>query len=144
MKRFLVVGLLLTLAATSAVQAQSNAAPSLHVALNPCQVHSGSLTANTTTDIDVRGVCAIPDEATAVEVAVIITSSSAGTLKLWQYDGVEPSASVVSYVNGTESSFAVPRLCAPLGECFHDISIKSTTAATITLVAEGFFLPPEE
>jgi hypothetical protein len=143
MKRFL-VGLLLSLAAVSAVHAQSNATPSLHVALNPCQVFSGSLAANTTTSIDVRGLCNVPDEATAVEVAVIVSSSSAGTLKIWEFDGTEPSASVVSYVNGTESSLAVPRLCAPLAECFHDVSLKSTTAVTtVTLVAEGYFLPPE-
>ena len=143
MKRFL-VGLLLTLAATSAIHAQSNAAPSLHVALNPCQVFSGSLTANTTSNFDVRGLCNVPDEATAVEFSVVVSASSAGTLKMWEYDGTEPSVSVVTYVNGTESGYSIPRLCAPLAECFNDISMESTTAATVTLVVQGYFLPPEE
>ena len=36
------------------VGAQSNADPSLHVALAPCQVFSWNLSANTTTHFDVR------------------------------------------------------------------------------------------
>jgi hypothetical protein len=142
MKRSLLVGVLLSLVALAA-QAQSNAAPSLHVALNPCQVFSGSLAANTAYGITVRGACNIPAEATAVEVAVIVSATDAGSLKAWEYDGLEPSAAVMTYAAAGASSLAVPRLCEPAGECFHDVSLKSSTATTITLTAVGYFQPPE-
>jgi hypothetical protein len=124
------------------VGAQSNAEPSLHVGTAPCQIFSGSLAANTTTDLDVRGVCGVYDEATAVVVAVHVTATGTGTLKLWEYDGTQPSASVMSYNSGTSSSSADVRICAPLADCFHDISARSTTAITLTLVVEGFYIPP--
>lgn len=124
------------------VGAQSNAEPSLHVGTAPCQVFSGNLAANTTTDLDVRGVCGVPDEATAVVFAVHVTAAGTGTLKLWEYDGSQPSANAMSYNSGTGSSFADVRICAPLADCFHDLSARSTTAITITLVVEGFYIPP--
>jgi len=124
------------------VSAQSNAEPSLHVALAPCQVFSGNLSANTTTHFDVRGLCNVTEEATAVEFAVHVTATGTGTLKLWEYDGTQPSANAMSYNSGTSSSFADVRVCAPLFDCFNDLSVRSTTAITLTLVVEGFFLPP--
>ena len=122
--------------------AQSNAEPSLHVGTAPCQVFSGNLAANTTTNLDVRGVCGVPDEATAVAFAVHVTATGTGTLKLWEYDGSQPSANAMSYNSGTSSSFADVRICAPLADCFHDFSARSTTAITLTLVVEGFYVPP--
>jgi hypothetical protein len=125
------------------VVAQSNAEPSLHVALAPCQVFSGNIAANTTTHLDVRELCNVTDEATSVELAIHVTAAGTGTLKLWEYDGSQPSANAMSYNSGTSSSFADVRVCAPLGECAaNDISVRSTTAITLTLVVEGFFLPP--
>ncbi len=124
------------------VGAQSNAEPSLHVGTAPCQVFSGNLAANTTTHLDVRGVCGVYDEATAVVFAVHVTATGTGTLKLWEFDGNQPSANVMSYNSGTSSSFADVRICAPLGDCFNDISARSTTAITLTLVVEGFYVPP--
>ena len=124
------------------VGAQSNAEPSLHVGTAPCQVFSGNLSANTTTHLDVRGVCGVYDEATAVVFAVHVTASGTGTLKLWEYDGSQPSANVMSYNSGTSSSFADVRICAPLADCFNDLSARSTTAITLTLVVEGFYIPP--
>jgi hypothetical protein len=124
------------------VGAQSNAEPSLHVGTAPCQVFSGNLAANTTTHLDVRGVCGVYDEATAVVFAVHVTATDTGTLKLWEYDGSQPSANVMSYNSGTSSSFADVRICAPLADCFNDISARSTTAITVTLVVEGFYVPP--
>jgi len=124
------------------VGAQSNAEPSLHVGTAPCQVFSGNLAANTTTHLDVRGVCGVYDEATAVVFAVHVTATGTGTLKLWEYDGSQPSANVMSYNSGTSSSFADVRICAPLADCFNDISARSTTAITVTLVVEGFYVPP--
>jgi hypothetical protein len=124
------------------VGAQSNAEPSLHVGTAPCQVFSGNLAANTTTHLDVRGVCGVYDEATAVVFAVHVTATGTGTLKLWEYDGSQPSANVMSYNSGTSSSFADVRICAPLADCFNDISARSTTAITLTLVVEGFYVPP--
>lgn len=126
------------------VGAQSNAEPSFHVGLSPCQVYSGSLSANTNTHLDARGICSIPNEATAVVFAVHVTASGSGTLKLWEYDGTQPSANVMSYNSGTGSSFADVRICAPIAECFNDITARSTTAITLTLVAEGYFVPPAE
>src|SRR6195952_5991301 len=76
--------------------AQSNAEPSLHVGTAPCQIFSGSLAANTTTDLDVRGVCGVPDEATAVVFAVHVTAAGTGTLKLWDYHANHPSPNVMS------------------------------------------------
>lgn len=124
------------------VGAQSNAEPSLHVGTAPCQVFSGNLAANTTTHLDVRGVCGVYDEATAVVFAIHVTATGTGTLKLWEYDGSQPSANVMSYNSGTSSSFADVRICAPLADCFNDISARSTTAITVTLVVEGFYVPP--
>ena len=124
------------------VGAQSNAEPSLHVGTTPCQAFSGNLAANTTINLDIRGICGVPDEATAVAFAVHVTATGTGTLKLWEYDGSQPSANVMSYNSGTSSSFADVRLCAPLADCFHDVSARSTTAITITLVVEGFYIPP--
>lgn len=124
------------------VGAQSNAEPSLHVALAPCQVFSGNLAANTTTNVDVRGVCNVTDEATAVVFAVHVTAAGTGTLKLWEYDGTQPSANAMSYNSGTSSSFADVRICAPLWECVNDFSVRSTTAVTVTLVVQGFYVPP--
>ena len=124
------------------VGAQSNAEPSLHVGLAPCQVFSGNLAANTTTHIDVRGVCNVADEATAVVFAVHVTATGTGTLKLWEYDGSQPSANAMSYNSGTSSSFADVRICAPLWECVNDFSARSTTAITLTLVVQGFYVPP--
>jgi hypothetical protein len=49
---------------------------------------------------------------------------------------------VMSYNSGTSSSFADVRICAPLPDCFNDISARSTTAITLTLVVEGFYVPP--
>ena len=122
--------------------AQSNAEPSLHVGTAPCQAFSGNLAANTTTNLDIRGVCGVPDEATAVVFAVHVTATSTGTLKLWEYNGNQPSANAMSYNSGTSSSFADLRICAPLADCFHDFSARSTTAITVTLVVEGFYVPP--
>lgn len=139
-----ILAFLLALCATAA-SAQSNATPSLHVAMSPCQLFSGSLSANTTVHLDALGNCNIPFEVvTAVEVAVTVSAAGSGTLKLWEYDGTEPSSPIMSYNSGTTSSFAVPRLCAPFGDCFHDISAKSSSAITLTLVAVGFYLPPPE
>jgi len=126
----------------AAVSAQSNAEPSLHVGTAPCQAFSGTLAANTTSNLDIRGVCGVPDEATAVAFAVHVTATGTGTLKLWEYDGSQPSANVMSYNTGTGSSSADVRICAPLADCFHDISARSTTAITLTLVVEGFYVPP--
>ena len=122
--------------------AQSNAEPSLHIALAPCQVFSGNLAANTNTHLDVRGVCNVTDEATAVVFAVHVTATGTGTLKLWEYDGSQPSANAMSYNSGTSSSFADVRVCAPIWECVNDLSVRSTTAITVTLVVEGFYAPP--
>lgn len=124
------------------VGAQSNAEPSLHVGTAPCQVFSGNLAANTTTHLDVRGVCGVYEEATAVVFAVHVTATGTGTLKLWEYDGSQPSANAMSYNSGTSSSFADVRICAPLADCFNDFSARSTTAITVTLVVEGFYVPP--
>ncbi|HWN43486.1 MAG TPA: hypothetical protein VNW71_14755 [Thermoanaerobaculia bacterium] len=124
------------------VGAQSNAEPSLHVALAPCQVFSGNLAANTNTHLDVRGLCNVAEEATAVVFAVHVTATGTGTLKLWEYDGTQPSANAMSYNSGTSSSFADVRVCAPIWDCFNDFSARSTTAITLTLVVEGFYLPP--
>ena len=124
------------------VSAQSNAEPSLHVGTAPCQAFSGNLAANTTTNLDIRGVCGVPDEATAVAFAVHVTATGTGTLKLWEYDGNQPSANAMSYNSGTSSSFADVRICAPLADCFHDFSARSTTAITVKLVVEGFYVPP--
>jgi hypothetical protein len=124
------------------VRAQSNAEPSLHVGTAPCQAFSGNLAANTTINFDIRGVCGVPDEATAVAFAVHVTATGTGTLKLWEYDGNQPSANTMSYNSGTSSSFADARICAPLADCFHDFSARSTTAVTVTLVVEGFYVPP--
>jgi hypothetical protein len=124
------------------VGAQSNAEPSLHVGTAPCQIFSGNLAANTTTHLDVRGVCGVYDEATAVVLAIHVTASGTGTLKLWEFDGNQPSANVMSYNSGTSSSVADVRICAPLWDCFNDISARSTTATTVTLVVEGFYIPP--
>ena len=124
------------------VSAQSNAEPSLHVGTAPCQAFSGNLAANTTTNLDIRGVCGVPDEATAVAFAVHVTAAGTGTLKLWEYNGNQPSANAMSYNSGTSSSFADVRICAPLADCFHDFSARSTTAITVKLVVEGFYVPP--
>lgn len=124
------------------VSAQSNAEPSLHVGTAPCQAFSGNLAANTTANLDIRGVCGVPDEATAVVFAVHVTATGTGTLKLWEYNGNQPSANAMSYNSGTSSSFADVRICAPLADCFHDFSARSTTAITVTLVVEGFYVPP--
>jgi hypothetical protein len=124
------------------VSAQSNAEPSLHVGTAPCQAFSGNLPANTTINLDIRGICGVPNEATAVAFAVHVTATGTGTLKLWEYNGSQPSANVMSYNSGTSSSFADVRICAPLADCFHDISARSTTAITVTLVVEGFYIPP--
>jgi len=124
------------------VGAQSNAEPSLHVGTAPCQAFSGNLAANTTTNLDIRGICGVPDEATAVAFAVHVTATGTGTLKLWEYNGLQPSANVMSYNSGTSSSFADVRICAPLADCFHDFSARSTTAVTVTLVVEAFYVPP--
>jgi hypothetical protein len=124
------------------VGAQSNAEPSLHIALAPCQVFSGNLAANTNTHFDVRGLCNVLDEATAVVVAVHVTATGTGTLKLWEYDGSQPSANAMSYNSGTSSSFADVRICAPIWDCFNDVSVRSTTAITLTLVVEAFYAPP--
>src|SRR4051812_46218419 len=77
---------------TADVGAKSNAEPSHHVGTAPCQVFSRNIAANTTADLDVRGVCGVPDEATAVVFAVHVTAAGTGTLKLWEYDGSQPSA----------------------------------------------------
>src|SRR4051812_28745705 len=124
------------------VGAPSNAEPSLHVGTAPCQVFSGNLAANTTIHLDVRGVCGVYDEATAVVFAVHVTATGTGTLKLWEFDGSQPSANVMSYNSGTSSSVADVRICAPLAECFNDFDARSTTAITLTLVVEGFYVPP--
>jgi|GEM_PF-3453934 len=124
------------------VGAQSNAEPSLHVGTAPCQAFSGNLAANTTTNLDIRGICGVPDEATAVAFAVHVTATGTGTLKLWEYNGSQPSANAMSYNSGTSSSFADVRICAPLADCFHDFSARSTTAVTVTLVVEAFYVPP--
>jgi hypothetical protein len=124
------------------VGAQSNAEPSLHVGTAPCQAFSGNLAANTTTNLDIRGICGVPDEATAVAFAVHVTATGTGTLKLWEYNGLQPSANAMSYNSGTSSSFADVRICAPLADCFHDFSARSTTAVTVTLVVEAFYVPP--
>jgi hypothetical protein len=124
------------------VGAQSNAEPSLHIGTAPCQAFSGNLAANTTTNLDIRGICGVPDEATAVVFAVHVTAAGTGTLKLWEYDGSQPSANAMSYNSGIGSSFADVRICAPLADCFHDLSARSTTAITVTLVVEGFYVPP--
>lgn len=123
--------------------AQSNAEPSLHVALYPCQIFSGSLTANSTADLNIRGNCNVPEFATAVEVAIFVSSASVGSLKMWEYDISAPSASIMTYPSGTASSFGVPRLCAPAAECFYDMSARATTAVEVTLVVVGYFTPPE-
>lgn len=128
---------------TGVAGAQSNAAPSLHVALAPCQLYGGSLAADSTQDIAVRGACNVSQEATAVLIAVHVSSTTSGSLKLWEYDGTQPSSSAVTFGGGTASSFADVRLCAPAGECFRDISARSTTAIDLTLVVEGYFTPPE-
>lgn len=122
--------------------AQSNAEPSLHVGTAPCQAFSGNLAANTTVYLDIRGICGVPDEATAVVFAVHVTATGTGTLKLWEYNGSQPSANAMSYNSGTSSSFADVRICAPLADCFHDFSARSTTAITVKLVVEGFYVPP--
>jgi hypothetical protein len=124
------------------VSAQSNAEPSLHVGTAPCQAFSGNLAANTTINLDIRGICGVPDEATAVVFAVHVTATGTGTLKLWEYNGSQPSANAMSYNSGTSSSFADVRICAPLADCFHDLSARSTTAVTVKLVVEGFYVPP--
>ena len=64
-----------------AAGAQSNAEPSLHTALAPCQVFSGDLPANVTVSIDVRGVCNVPEEATAVVLVTHVAAAGSGTLK---------------------------------------------------------------
>ncbi len=143
MKKTILLALCL-LSLASIAGAQSNAAPSLHTALAPCQLFSGSLAADSNQDLVVRGACNIPQEATAVLVAVHVSSTSAGSLKLWEYDGTQSSASAVTFGGGTASSFADVRLCAPAGECFRDLSARSTTAIDLTLVVEGYFAPPAQ
>jgi len=143
MKLTTVLALCLSLALASAAYAQSNAAPSLRIGLNPCQLFSGALAANTQQHVDVRSVCNVPDGATAVDVAVTVAAGGSGTLKLWEYDGSEPASPAASYSAGTISTFAIPRLCAPWGECFHDISLKASSTATVTLVLQGYYFPVE-
>jgi len=129
------------------LSAQSNAEPSLKVSLNPnCTLYSASLAANTRVDIatQVGGepVCNIPLNATSIDVAVTVVATAAGSLKLWEADGTEPSAAVMSYESGTRSSFGSPRLCAPHFECFNGISVKSSSAVTLTLVVVAAYVPP--
>lgn len=142
MFRAFLAAVLVVLAPLAAL-GQSNAEPSLHVSLNPCVLFSGSLSANTRVDITTANVCNISAAATAVDVAVTVAASGSGSLKLWEYDGLEPSASVMSYGSGTFSSFGSPRACAPWGECLYGISAKSTAAITLTLTAVGYYVPPE-
>ena len=140
--RSILLAICLIVLLPAVVGAQSNAEPSLHVGTAPCQVFSGNLAANTTIHLDVRGICGVYDEATAVVFAVHVTAAGSGTLKLWEFDGSQPSANVMSYNSGTSSSAADVRICAPLAECFNDFSARSTTAITLTLVVEGFYVPP--
>jgi len=121
--------------------AQSNAAPSLKVALAPCSLYSGALSANTRADITTAGVCNVPAETTSIDMAVMVTASGIGTLKLWEYDGTEPAASVVSYGSGTTSSFASVRACAPWPECFYGISAKATSGVSLSLVTVAYYIP---
>lgn len=142
---FMLVIAALSLAADPA-QAQSNTEPSLHVALHPCHIYSGYLTGNSTTNINVRGVCGIPETATAVEVAITVSSSAnGGSLKLWEYDSSAPSFAIMNYEGGStvRSSFGVPRLCAPAAECYLDISARSSETVYLTLVAVGYYEPAQ-
>lgn len=145
MKRLLMfAAMLLVTVSTASVSAQSNAAPSLHVALKPCQVFSGSLATNSAVNFSLTGICNIPNTATSVEVNVVLTGAANGTLKLWEYDSAEPSAPIVEYGSGTTNSYTDTRLCAPAFECQYSSTAKSSTAlSNLTLVAVGYFAPLE-
>lgn len=131
------------LAVVCAASAQSNAEPSLHVSLQPCEIFSGALAASTNTGISIRNICNVPTEATAVELAVTVSGSYSGSLKLWEYDVTPPSAFIMDYAAGNVSSFAVPRLCEPVAECYKDVSARANSAVTLTLVVVGYFAPPQ-
>lgn len=126
------------------VLAQSNAAPSLHVALRPCLLFADVLDASVTEGIATASLCGIPDNATAVDLSVTVHSLTAGSLKLWEYDGSEPSVPVMHYGVGTTSSFGSPRTCTPYPECFRNISAEATTDAGLVLVAVGYYVPAEQ
>lgn len=123
----------------------SNAAPSLKVALNPncALLSSQSVAANTRVDIATQGVCNIAVEATSIDLYVKVVATTAGTLKIWERDGTEPSIAAISYPPGTSSFFASPRAGAPTGEV-DGISVKATTAITLTLIPAAFYQPPAE
>lgn len=141
MKRFTCT--LLLCLASAPVFAQSNAAPSVRVALAPCLLFADVILASTREDIDTANACNVPASATAVDLAVTVVSLASGSLKLWEYDGTEPNSPVMYYPAGTTSSFGAPRTCAPYPECLHNISAKATTAVGLTLVVVGYYIPAE-
>lgn len=148
MKRQCVVyvcGVLLTLFALP-LFAQSNAAPSLKVALNPnCKIADAqSLTANVATGIATQDVCNIAANATSIGVYVTVAAASSGSLKIWEADGAEPGFAAITYPSGTTSYFADPRLCAPHFECSNGISVKATSNVTLTLIPSAYYFEPSQ
>lgn len=123
--------------------AQSNAAPSLKVGLNPnCKVANAlSLTANVTANIGTADVCNISASATSIHFYVTVSAASSGTLKLWERDGTEPGFGVISYPSGTSSFFADVRTGRPLFEV-DGIAAESTSNISLTLVPSAYFIEP--
>ena len=132
---------LILLMTTGVLAAQSNAEPSLKIALHPCVLFSGSLPANTRADMSIHA-CNIPSNVTSLDVNVIVTATAAGSLKVWEADMTEPSPAIMTYGSGTTAGFAEPRACAPYGECAYGISAKATSDITLTLVAVAAYVPP--
>lgn len=120
--------------------------PSYVVPLNPCRVFqtlTGSpLAANTTTQVDVRGVCNVPEEANAVFASVHAVNGPSGYTLAWEACLPQPGAATSASTNTAgESSGTLIRLSYPAGECPSDFQLYNSNSTHISIDVTGYMVP---
>ncbi|HUV13979.1 MAG TPA: hypothetical protein VMY18_10055, partial [Acidobacteriota bacterium] len=130
------------------LRAKSNPLGNVYVPLpGSCELFSAEgLLSDEIAAAQVRGICGIPEEATAVILQVKASSTGMSPrLKLWATDLPEPAEAVVE---GENSSFdelkavtAVVSLCAGNRCRGEDLRIKGRNTASVRAEAVGYFRP---
>jgi len=136
MKKILAV-LVFLFASTVAAQP----VPSTYTPLTPCVFFKGALPAGSTAFLLVRGSCNVPSSANAVAfVAVAIAPPANGFLRLWE-SSLPSAEPILDYRGGpgNVSTFALVRLCYPIGECAgEDLAMQSSTSLVVVLKVVGY------
>lgn|GEM_PF-6131911 len=94
--------------------------------------------------LTVRGVCTVPENATAVDFSVSAVSPAAnGNLLVWEENLTKPTATTLTYnTTATFTTGGKTRLCYPILECSGvDLQIQPSQTTEVVFDVTGAYVP---